>query len=100
MQGITTQRFKSRARMGVMVLTCIALIAVLSLVLFTIHPPSSKFAVTFFMLLFLVTQVIFHWTSPIAPLSGWSRRLRLFFLSCIVIAIGVSVVFFSVSLVP
>ncbi len=94
LQGITTQRFKSRARIGVMVLTCIALIAVLSLVLFTIHPPSSKFAISFFMLLFLVSQVIFQWAfvfqwwvSPLPPPPVW-RRLRIFSLLCFVIAIG------------
>jgi hypothetical protein len=70
-----------------MVLAFIALIAVLSLVLFTIHPPSSKFAVTFFVLLSLVSSFIFNWTSPIPPPPG-SQRLRLFSFLCLVIAIG------------
>ncbi len=69
-QGITTQRLTNRARIGAMVLAFIALIAVLSLVLFTIHPPSSKFAVPFFYGLFLVSSFIFHWTSPIPPPPG------------------------------
>ena len=87
-QGVTTtQRLRSRARLGVIVLTCIALIAVLSLVLFSIHPPSSKFALPFFVWLLLASDLIFQVSFPL-PTPPERQRLRLFFLGCIVIAIG------------
>jgi uncharacterized membrane protein len=87
-QGVTTtQRLKSRARLGVMVLTCIALTAALSLVLFTIHPPSSKFAIPFFVWLLLVSDLIFQVTFPL-PTPPGRQRLRLFSLWCIFIALG------------
>lgn len=89
-QGVTTtQRLKSRARLGVIAFTCIALIAVLSLVLFTIHPPASKFAIPFFTWLLLVSSLIFQVTFPL-PTPPERQRLRLFFLWCIFIALGLT----------
>jgi len=84
---MTTQRLANRARIGVIVLAFIALIAVLSLVLFTIHLPSSTFAASFFVWLCFVSGFIFNWTSPLPPPAG-GQRLRLISLWCLGIAIG------------